>query len=477
MKKIIIILITLSLSIFLSPEVHATYNYSFWDTIDSAEAMSVLRVIDNSNLIDTNQNLNTITLGDLKDSFIYENKLFVSDSKNNKVYVFNEMFEYVTSYPNEANPENKLNNPQGIHVFNNKLYVADYGNERIAIFDLDTKDLVQEVKTPNDVTFETLKFNPLKVVVDRTGRMNVVAFDVFEGVMEFDVDGNFNRYFGTNKITMNFLDALIYKFSTKEQRDKMALKIQTSFTSIDIDPEGYIYTVSRLEPTAPIKKLNFKGTNILQENGYVKVVGDATYQETDERTQVGPSTIIDVTVNENNQMYTILDNKRGKLFTYDQEGHLLYIAGQLGQEQNKLSGPTSVTYWNDLLIVTDNVSSSIIIYEPTQFGKLVNKAINEYTKMDYNSAKTTWEQVLKLNSNYFLAYAGIGRAEIRQGDYKSAMENLELGYDYYNYSKAYEQYRNQKLAVVLPYVLVGVFILAGYGIVKSVKKSIKRDEN
>ena len=83
----------------------------------------------------------------------------------------------------------------------------------------------------------------------------MVAYDVFEGVMEFDVDGNFNRYFGTNTIKLSVLDALIYRFSTKEQRDKMALKLQTSFTSIDIDKEGYIYTASRLEYWEPVKKI------------------------------------------------------------------------------------------------------------------------------------------------------------------------------------------------------------------------------
>ena len=80
-----------------------------------------------------------------------------------------------------------------------------------------------------------------------------------------------------------------------------------------------------------------------------------------------------------------------------------------------------------------------------------------------------------LNSNYFLAYAGIGRAQLRQNEYEKAMINLELGYDYYNYSKAYEQYRNNKLTKILPYVLVVGFGFISVGLVLSVKKAVKRE--
>jgi len=475
MKKLIILTLTICGIILTSSKLNASYNYAFWDQIDSAEAMRVLRVIDNSNLVDENDVLNPIELGDLRDVFSYNGLLYVSDATANQVHVFNESFQYVKSLPSVTDEAGTLNSPQGIHVFNDHLYVADYNNERIAIFDLTTDLLVSEVKEPDDVIFDNLKFKPLKVSVDRTGRMNVIAYDVFEGVMEFDVEGNFNRYFGTNTIKLSVLDALIYRFSTREQREKMALKLQTSFTSLDIDADGYIFTVSRLEYWAPVKKLNFKGRNVLEDKGYVGVVGDAKFQETDTRTNVGPSSIVDITVHPSMQRYSIIDNNRGRIFTYDADGHLLYVSGGLGSEQNKLSGPTAVSYHGEMLVVTDNVSKSIMIFEPVQFGELVNLAIDQYYNMAYLDAKATWEAVLKLNSNYFLAYAGIGRAQLRQGEYKPAMENLELGYDYYNYSKAFEQNRNDSLAKTLPYVLVIGFGLAIFGISRSIKQAIKRE--
>jgi hypothetical protein len=305
--------------------------------------------------------------------------------------------------------------------------------------------------------------------------MNIIAFNVFEGIMEFDKEGNFNRYFGTNTIQLSVLDALIYRFSTKEQRDKMALNLQSSFTSLDMDSDGYVYTASRAEFWQPVKRLNFKGRNVLENKGLVGVVGDANTQDTDTRTDVGPSQIIDIAVHESMQRYSILDQNRGRIFTYDKEGNLLYISAGKGSLQDQLSGPTSITYFNDLILVTDNTSKSIKVFEPVEFAKLVNEALGQYNEMNYEAAKDTWQEVLKLNSNYFLAYAGIGRAQLREGNYKDAMHNFELGYDYYNYSKAYEQYRNAQLATFLPYVLVTGLVVMGFVIFKSVKQAIKRE--
>ncbi|MDY3195884.1 MAG: hypothetical protein RBQ95_03415 [Paracholeplasma sp.] len=475
MKKTLIFVLTLTVVLASQLNLKAAYNYAYWDQIASAESMHLLRNVDNSNIVDTNGLRNPITLGDLRDVFVYENKLYVSDATSNQIHIFNNAFEYESSLPEATDELGQLNSPQGIYVFKDQLYVSDYNNNRIAIFSLITKRLIQEVKNPNDVIFDNLEFKPLRVAVDRTGRMNVIAYNVFEGVMEFDQEGNFNRYFGTNTIRLSVLDALIYRFSTKEQRDKMALKLQSSFTSLDIDSDGYIYTASKAEFWQPVKKLNFKGRDVLETKGYVGVVGDAKTQDADTRTMQGPSQIIDVTVHSSKERFSILDQNRGRIFTYDKEGNLLYISANKGSLQNELSGPTSIAYFDELIIVTDNISKSIKIFEPVMFASLVNEAVSSYHDMDYDKAKETWQEVLKLNSNYFLAYAGIGRAELREGNYKEAMKNLELGYDYYNYSKAYEQHRNNNLAIYLPYVLVGGFVLFSVGIVRSVKQAVKRE--
>ena len=178
MKKLLLFTLILLGLAFSNVNLEAAYNYAFWDTIDSSEAMHVLRVIDNSNIKSDLGVEKPITLGDLRDVFYYEDAIYVSDATSNKIHVFNENYDYVKSLPDASDALGQLNSPQGIHVLNDLLYVADYNNNRIAIFDLTNDRLVQEVKNPNDAIFDNLVFKPLRVSVDRTGRMNVIAYDV-----------------------------------------------------------------------------------------------------------------------------------------------------------------------------------------------------------------------------------------------------------------------------------------------------------
>lgn len=476
-KKMLIITILLSISIILFPKkASASYNYSPWqNAIESAHSMSITQIIDNVNITDVDGNKANIQLGQVRDVFEYEDKIYVSDATANKVFVFNSDLKYVESFPDESDTETKLNVPVGLFVIDESLYVADSQNNRIAIFDLNTKLIKQTIENPNDDIFLTNKFTPLRVVVDRTGRLLVVAHNIFEGIMEFEPDGTFTRYYGTNTIQMGLLEALVYKLSSKEQKEKMSLKLQPSFTSVDIDDFGYVYAVSSVDANEPVKKLNFKGKNILLNNGYINVVGDAVYEENSKKVVLGPSVITDVAVNADNNRFSILDSKRGKIFTYDKEGHLLYIFGELGSQNDKLQAPSSITYFGEKILVTDQTANSIFVYEPTRFGELINKATKSYYEMDYESSEKYWQEVIVENSNYFLAYAGVGKTNLRNQEFKEAVENLKRGHDYFNYSKAYEEYRNEKIKKVLPFVIVGVLGLSIFGLVKSMTKSVTRE--
>ncbi|MGI6781325.1 MAG: hypothetical protein ACOX56_00580 [Acholeplasmataceae bacterium] len=502
MKKICIFLLILITAIFIpTVKVNASYNYTPWaDTIPSAHAMKLVKVITNANFVDTEGNppaeiipkvLETeedrivrAVLDDLRDVFAYEDKIFVVDGKENKVYMLNENFEYIKTFPSamalEQNPTfYSLTSPQGVYAINNTLYIADTEGEKIAIYNITTGNMIgritqSQLEEQHEV-FKTARFKPQKIVVDNTGRMMVISKDTFEGILEFDENRKFTRFFGTNIVQFDFFKAVVYKLASKSQKAKMSLNLQTSFTSIDIDDYGYLYTVSRNETTNPVKKMNFKGRNILVNNGYIPVVGDTKFPTWRENVPLGPSTIIDVTCHDDNNRFSILDSNRGRIFTYDFEGHLLYIFGGL-DNQGGLQSPTSITYMGENIIVTDNISKAIFVYKPTEFGELVNLATTKYYDMKYDEAQELWERVIELNSNYFLAYAGIGKSQLRKQEWEPAVKNLKLGHDYYNYSKAYEQYRNQKISKVVPYVVIGILIIASYGLFSSIRQSIRRDK-
>ena len=70
-----------------------------------------------------------------------------------------------------------------------------------------------------------------------------------------------------------------------------------------------------------------------------------------------------------------------------------------------------------------------------------------------------------MSTNNETAYVGVGKALFRQAEYESAMEYFKLGNDRELYSKAYSEYRREKIRVGFPVfvcvvlVLIAVFLI------------------
>ena len=56
-----------------------------------------------------------------------------------------------------------------------------------------------------------------------------------------------------------------------------------------------------------------------------------------------------------------------------------------------------------------------------------------------------WEKVLRLDANYEVAYVGIGKALLMDGNNKEAMEYFKNGNSKLYYSKAFKRYRQEVL--------------------------------
>jgi hypothetical protein len=480
-KLILLILIVFTITYFNTTSVIG-YNYSPWgNPIPSSYAYNVSRTVDNFNLVGLDNKIAPISFGDIRDVVYEYPYIYISDYLNNKVYILNTDYEYVSSIPNDSNEKSILSKPLGLFVKDDLLYVCDSSNLRVAIFSATSFEFVSEIVAPTDDIFLSTKtkFSPIRVAVDNSSRVLVIAANIFEGVMEFDKNGVFQRFYGTKQLTLGVFQALVYKLSTKEQKKKMTLNLQTSFTSIDIDNEGYLYTVSSSD-SSPVQKINFKGKNVLIESGYIKVLGDSSYSIDSKDVPTGPSVLIDVAINKDNNKYSILDQKRGHVFTYDKEGNLLYINGSLGNQSNNLQGPMSITYLKDDILVVDNVTHSLLVFSPTYIGLEINYAIDSYYKEDYEESKLHFDNVIKKDSNYFLAYAGIGKYYYRQNDYEQAVKYFKLGYDTTNYSIAYKELRKQNLKNTLPYVLIAgfsiLFIIMGVYLYRSIKRDDDNDK-
>src|SRR5690606_26806454 len=106
-----------------------------------------------------------------------------------------------------------------------------------------------------------------------------------------------------------------------------------------------------------------------------------------------------------------------------------------------------------------------------------NEAIGLYERGEFEAAAVIWEEVLTLNTNYEIAYNGIGKYYLRTGEFDKAIEFFAVGKDKFYYSKAFKQYRNQIIKDNFGYI-IGAILLIPIGITtyKVVKKVRKGDE-
>ena len=357
--------------------------------------------------------------------------------------------------------------------------MCDSKNRQILILNPKTFEVIQIVSEPEGVNF-TAKFEPVKMVVDSSGRMYVISTGVYEGILLINYDGSFMTFVGVNYTTLSFWDALKRSQKTEEQLAQETTILQTSFNNLTIDKKGFLYTVSGAISNADgtkstdtmIKKINSTNSDVLKRNGYNKPIGDLITIKTG--ANAGSSNFAAITVNEYG-VYTVADTKGNKLFTYDNEGNLLYISGGSGQQVTDIKIPVAVAYQGENLLVLDKGNKCVMRFKPTDFAKSINKAVYYEYIGDADKAADEWQNVIHANPAYELAYVGVGKKLYEEGRYQEAMLNFEKGADVKYFSRAYKMYRDDIIGKYFPYVGGGILILIALNItLKVVKKAKKR---
>ena len=176
-------------------------------------------------------------------------------------------------------------------------------------------------------------------------------------------------------------------------------------------------------------------------------------------------------------MYFGLDRTRGRIFGYDDQGNLLYAFGGAGNMEGYFRSPSAIENMGNDLLVLDSKDGSITVFETTEFGDYIFKALEEYKKGNYSESSSYWTEVLRQNGNYKLAYVGIGRSLLREGEYKKAMDYFKINMDDTNYSKAFKLYRKEIVEENIIYIFIGVFLILivplGIGKYKKMKVEVE----
>jgi DNA-binding beta-propeller fold protein YncE len=463
-KKLIFMVVIFSLLLsvtgIISTKVQAapydSYNYSFWEyAVHSPAPYLPTEILTGSNL----------GAGDFKephDLFVTDDgKVYVADSGNHRIVIFDKDWNFIreiSGFMNEGSMDNfKL--PTGVYVTHEgDLYIADRENNRVVVLN---KEGVLKLVIENpqaEILPENFRFSPNKVGVDSANRIFVVAQGVYEGLMEFSDEGNFDAFVGTNSVRPNAADYFWRLIATRAQREQMVMFIPTEFTNLDIDDRNFIYATN-IDPGTdePIKRINAFGNDILKRHGFHDVSGDlyalsiGPYQ--------GRTQFLDIEVMPDGK-YSALDGLKGRIFTYDDDGNLLYMFGGTGTQKGTFRTPVALAVKEENILVLDRQRAMITSFAPSAFGSSVNKAIHYHYNGIMDKAEEAWEEVLKLNANYELAYLGIGKSLLRQQQSKEALEMFELGMDRDYYGIAYKRYRRNTLKEHYQIVLTMFTILA-----------------
>ena len=453
-----ILIITLVLATVVMPLATATdsvpydtYNYDFWEYIVFTPAAYV-----------PGETISGVSLGigafsDPQGIHAADDgAVYVADTGNSRIVILepdlHTVRDVIVTFNNGGRADS-FNKPRGVTVTTDGIvYVADTENRRIVA--LDGNEVVRTIENPqSELLGDNYDFVPLKVTVDFAGRVFVVARNMFQGIMTFNEDGDFIGFYGTINVAITLWQRFWRAISTQEQRARQQLFIPTEFTGLDVDPAGFIYASNiDLEGKQAVRRLNPKGEDVLRKGINEHVGGDILMFPESTSAFSGPSTIIDVTFR-GRGMYSLLDARRGRIFTYDHEGNLLYIFGGMGQQAGTFRQPTAIAAQDNRIVALDAIRNEIITFEETLYGQLINKAVGLRYDGDEAQAVEVWHEVLLLNENFELANAGIGKAYLTAGNNKLAMEYLRLGMDKEHYSIAYRRYRNEILKENIGWIL------------------------
>ena len=155
------------------------------------------------------------------------------------------------------------------------------------------------------------------------------------------------------------------------------------------------------------------------------------------------------------------------MFAYDEEGNLLFVFGALNSGQvGSFSSPSAIAYRDNKVYALDRGSKELIVFEATEYARIMEQAMSTYLLQDYEKSLQLWEEIIKRNNNCDLAYYKAGYCLYRMKQYPKAMEYFKL----VNAKEAYSEARVKQTQIdmnehfELYATVVAVIALAGFGI-------------
>lgn len=406
-------------------------------------------------------------------------------------------FKYVTEiteFVNEWGVPDSIMDPRGLYAVDGELYVCDSEGARILVFatkdmtidgvDYKLGDFIRTIPEPKStVISDNHIYRPVAVSVSASGYVYVVGAETHQGIISINSDGEFAGFIGTQSQSLTFFDMIWRKLQTAEQKNKSVKNVSLSFNNININEKGFVFaTTSAIKDTdlekailakdtssdfSPVKMLNPNGEDVMKRSGFFPPSGEIMFnaQPTPEYSIIGPSKIVDVGLGPEGT-WSVIDQKRQKIFTYDEDGNLLFAFGDKGSQLGNITSVAAIDYAYDArnednamnyLMILDSQNDAITVYKRTEYGDVLVKALQNQRDRKFDMAEADWHEILQRNSNFDMSYIGIGKSLSRQQKFEEAMDYFKSAYDTTNYSEAWQQVRKEwveKYVIVIPIVVV-----------------------
>lgn len=457
-----------------------TYTYDEWDDSVAAPAG-----------YDATKSVSGLQMGTgawkVPQDFFMDSKgnIYLADTGNERILLINSDLELIDIIEtvNMDGEDIPLTDVEGMYITDDAvMYLCQTSLERVLIVK-DGKVTGTILRPVSNLIQDDFVFAPTKIGIDVYGRAYVLSKGCYTGFLQFDTDGRFMSFYGANKVEVTGKVLFNYMWKSilsDEQRAAMTSIIPIEYSNLDCSKDGFVYTstVGTQIPKNQIKKLNPLGNNIYYTEGKEEFnFGDEemTYLQ---GKAIQPA-FTDVKVNDEGFIFAS-DLNSGRIFERDQEGNLISVFGGFGNQLGTFQAPVAVECYNGKVYVLDRLKGSITIFEKTEYGALVEEALNLYNEGKYEESMVVWKSVLQRNSNSVLANTGMGKALSQSGEYSDSLNYLKYSGDKYSYSKAFGKHRLNLVKVYGVYFLVALIVLAvSTTVVKRILKvrRRKKDEN
>ena len=368
--------------------------------------------------------------------------LYIVDKGNNRIVKTDRNGKRIAesnSFENGGRTEH-FASPEGITVTaDGDVYICDTGNARIVHLDarLQLKRIITAPQS--NVLSKDFVFTPVRIAVDGLNRIYVVSRNFNSGILELTKTGEFNQIFGAVKTQYTLTEIFWRAISTKAQRERSAALIPNEYSSVCADEKNFLYACSAYFDTTSgsretVKKLNALGNNILGEvpNPYINMYSKGTYRGSETYTDILPL---------GNGIYALLDNTRGRVYVYNDDGDMLFEFGGKGDYSATLGSAAAFSYYDGTFYIADAKNDRIAVFRLTEYAQLYLKAAEYHAAGDYTAENEVWKTIYRLNNNSVCTIRSFGRVNFREKNYTEAMTYFKQANDREAYSEAFSAQR------------------------------------